>query len=55
MTMIGLIVCAIGLAGLMVNYLNLYPMTGVMADLKLWVGIAVIGAITAILTRRASD
>ena len=55
MTMIGLIVCAIGLAGLVVNYLNLYPMTGVMADLKLWVGIAVIGAITAILTRRASD
>lgn len=55
MTLAGLIVCAAGVLGFLANYFGLYPMTGVMGDLRLWGGAAVIGAITALLTRRASD
>ncbi|NUM53125.1 MAG: hypothetical protein HUU46_05725 [Candidatus Hydrogenedentes bacterium] len=55
MTMAGLIVCVIGIAGFLANYMGFYPMSGVMGDNRLWVGVMVIGAITAILTRRASD
>lgn len=55
MTMIGLIVCAIGILGFLANFFGLYPMPSVMADIRLWVGIVVVGALTAILTRRASD
>lgn len=55
MTLAGLIVCAAGVLGFLANYFGLYPMTGVMGDLRLWGGAAVIGAVTALLTRRASD
>ena len=55
MTLIGLIVCAAGILGFLANYTGMYAMTGVMADQRLWVGVVVIGALTAILTRRASD
>ena len=55
MTLAGLIVCAAGVLGVRANYCGLYPMTGVMGDLRLWGGAAVIGAVTALLTRRASD
>ena len=55
MTLAGLIVCAIGIAGFLANYMGFYPMSGAMADMRLWVGVMVIGALTAILTRRASD
>lgn len=55
MTLAGLIVCAIGIAGFLANYTGMYPLSGAMADMRLWVGVIVIGALTAILTRRASD
>ncbi|MDZ4861522.1 MAG: hypothetical protein SGI88_21325 [Candidatus Hydrogenedentes bacterium] len=55
MTLNGLIVCAIGIVGFLANYLEFYPMSGALADIRLWVGVMVIGAITAIVTRRASD
>ena len=55
MTLAGLIVCAVGILGFLANFMGLYPMSGVMADMRLWVGVMVIGAITAIFTRRASD
>lgn len=55
MTLAGLIVCGIGILGFLTNYLGFYPMSGVMADMRLWVGVMLIGAVTALLTRRASD
>lgn len=55
MTFAGIVVCLVGIAGFAANYMGLYPMSGVMADMRLWVGVMVIGALTAILTRRASD
>lgn len=55
MTLIGLIVCAIGVIGFLVQYMGWYALPGVMSDNRLWIGVAVVGALTAILTRRASD
>ena len=55
MTLAGLIVCAVGVLGFLANYTGFYPMSGVMADMRLWVGVMVIGALTAVFTRRAND
>ncbi|HRK34052.1 MAG TPA: hypothetical protein PLJ47_05595 [Candidatus Hydrogenedentes bacterium] len=55
MTLAGLIVCAIGIVGFLANYTQMYPLSGALADMRLWVGVMVVGAATAILTRRASD
>ncbi|GMU91977.1 MAG: hypothetical protein AMXMBFR4_10350 [Candidatus Hydrogenedentota bacterium] len=55
MTMIGLIVCAIGVLGFLANFTGFYMMPPPYGNLYIWGGAAVIGAVTAMLTRRASD
>lgn len=55
MTFIGILLAVVGVVGLLANITGIYVMTGMAGDLKLWVGIAVVGAVTALLTRRARD
>ncbi len=55
MTLIGIIMAIVGLAGLLVNVSGIYVMTGMAGDLRIWGGVAIVGAVIAMLTRRARD
>lgn len=55
MTLIGIILAVVGVLGFLANITGIYIMTGMAGDLRLWGGIAAVGAILAILTRRARD
>ena len=55
MTLLGMIVCSVGIIGYVVNYMGLAALPGILQDQKLWIGLAVIGGVTAMLTRRARD
>jgi len=55
MTLIGIILAIVGVLGFLANLSGIYVMTGLAGDLRLWGGVAVIGVILAILTRRARD
>jgi len=55
MTIIGIILLVAGLAGAAVSHFGIIQLSGVLADMKLWIGLAVIGGILIILNRRTSD
>lgn len=55
MTLIGIILALIGIVGFILNYTGITKLEGVLGDLRVWGALAVVGAVTAILTRRPSD
>ncbi len=55
MTLIGILMALIGALGALANLTGVYVMPGMAGDPKLWGGVAVIGAIVAMLTRRPRD
>jgi len=55
MTLIGFVLLIAGLGGAAVNYFGIMPMTGVLAGMKLWIGLAVIGGVVIMLNRRTAN
>jgi hypothetical protein len=55
MTLVGIALLAVGFAGGAANHFGLIQFNGVLADMKLWIGLAVVGGIVVMLNRRTSD
>ncbi len=55
MTLIGILLAVVGIAGAALMFFNIVPWTGLFGDIRIWVGIAVVGGVIAMLTRRPSD
>ena len=55
MTLLGVFIAIIGIAGFLVNFIGVVKWTGLMGSFTVWGGIAIAGVVLAILTRRPGD
>jgi len=55
MTRAGIILAIIGVVGFVLNFTQVYPMRGFLGDVRVWGGVAIAGALLAIVTRRPMD
>ena len=55
MTLLGILVAIVGIAGFVANFMGLVRPTGLMGNLTFWGGVAIAGAVLAMLTRRPRD
>ena len=55
MTILGIILAVFGLGGLALKFTGVYELPGIVGDAKVLAGVAVVGVVLYILTRRPAD
>jgi uncharacterized membrane protein YdbT with pleckstrin-like domain len=55
MTRIGIILAIVGALGFFVNFTGVYIMSRTAGDVRIWGGVAILGVVVAMLTRRPRD